>query len=419
MHDFHYVDNRLFCEDVSVAQLAKKFSTPLYVYSRRTVLDHYLKIKRAFSALKPLICFSVKSNSNLSILKTLVAHGAGLDIVSGGELRRALRVKADPKKIVYASVGKTRPEIEEAIRCGILFFNIESLQELGVISEVATRLKKEARVCIRINPDIEAHTHRYITTGTLESKFGVDFQTARIIFLNQENFKCVRILGLHMHIGSQITQSGPFLSALKKVCGFIDELKKMGIGLQWLNIGGGLGIIYRQEQPQTADEYARAVLPTLKKTGLKIILEPGRFIVGNAGILVTQVLYNKDTRARRFVIVDAGMNDLVRPSLYDAYHEICPLDNRRMLSSGSMKLSDVVGPICESGDFLAKDRLLPLFDNGDLLAVMGAGAYGFSMASNYNSRRRPAEVLVKGNKYYLVRSREDFDDLTRLERIVG
>lgn len=414
MHDFHYKDNEFFCEGAKVADLTRRFGTPLYVYSEHTILDHYRKLRRAFRSVRPLICFSVKSNSNLSILKVLAEHGAGLDIVSGGELYRAEKIKADPRKIVYASVGKTRQEIEAAVKAGILFFNVESLQELGLISEVAAALKKDTQVCVRINPNIDPHTHRYITTGTVESKFGVDFDTARIIFLNRRHFKRVKILGLHVHIGSQITDVAPFLAALKRILRFIGELRASGITLEWLNIGGGLGIIYKEEKPQTADEFASAVLPLLKKTGLKIILEPGRFIVGSAGILATEVLYVKDTPAKRFVVVDAGMNDLLRPSLYEAYHEIQPLD--RSLARSSVKRSDVVGPVCESADFLAKDRDLPLFESGDLLAVMGAGAYGFSMASNYNSRLRCAEVLVRGKKASLIRRRESFDDLIRLEK---
>ncbi len=421
MHDFKYKNNELYCENVAVGDLADRFGTPLYIYSHKTLVDHFRKLKKAFSDIRPLICFSVKSNSNLSILKALVRQGAGLDIVSGGELGRAKAIGADPKKIVYASVGKTRAEIVEAIKFGILFFNVESLQELGLISEVAFALKKEARVCVRINPNIDPHTHRYITTGTVESKFGVDFDTARIIFLNRRNFRNVKLLGLHVHIGSQITQEAPFLAALGRVSVFIDELRDMGVQLEWLNIGGGLGIIYKEEKPQTAAEFSAHVKPILKKIGLRVILEPGRFIVGNAGILVTRVIYPKDTPVKRFVIVDAGMNDLIRPSLYEAYHEILPVQRTGAGSPKQevQKRSDVVGPICESGDFLAKDRSLPAFEPGNLLAVMSAGAYGFSMSSNYNSRRRAAEVLVKGNKFYLVRRRESFEDLVRQEKVVN
>jgi diaminopimelate decarboxylase len=420
MHDFKYIGHQLYCENVSVSELANKFETPLYVYSHKTLVDHFLKLKKAFRALAPLICFSVKSNSNLSLLKALTDQGAGLDIVSGGELFRAKKTGVDPGKIVYAGVGKTMPEIEAAIKAGILFLNVESLPELGAISEAAVRLKKQARVCVRVNPNIDPHTHKYITTGTVDSKFGVDLATARIIFLNRGNFRNVAILGLHVHIGSQIIQVAPFLAALRRVVAFIGHLKKLGVRIEYLNIGGGLGIIYRAEEPQTADEFASAVVPLLKKTGLKVILEPGRFICGNAGILVTRVLYAKESASKRFVIVDAGMNDLVRPSLYGAYHEILPLKNAedRSPKTEVRKKTDIVGPICESGDFLARDRELPFFEPGEFLAVMSAGAYGFSMASNYNSRRRAAEVLVKGNKAYLIRERESLEDLVRHERVV-
>ncbi len=420
MHDFTYRNDLLCGEDVRLEDLAGTYGTPLYVYSHRTLCDHYLKLRRAFAPVRPLICYSVKANSSLSLLKILVRRGAGLDIVSGGELRRALKVGADPRRIVYASVGKTRAEIEEALRAGILFFNVESIQELSALSEAAVSLGRDARVCIRLNPNIDPHTHRYITTGTVESKFGVDLETARIIFLNRDSFRRVRILGVHVHIGSQIILADPFLAALRRVCGFIDELKTMGIRLEWLNVGGGLGIIYKDERPQTAADFAQRILPLLKKTGLRIILEPGRFIVGNAGLLLTRVLYVKETPAKRFLVVDAGMNDLVRPSLYDAYHEILPLKRSpaKKETRGVGKKTDVVGPICESGDFLARDRSLPFWDQGTLLAVMGAGAYGFSMASNYNSRCRPAEVLIKGRRAYLIRRREVFEDLVRLEKVV-
>jgi len=420
----HFVEGphkEFYCEQTPLAALAQRYGTPLYVYSRATVLDHLAKLQRALRPLKPLICFSVKSNSNLALLKLLVKHGAGLDIVSGGELYRAKRAGVDPRKVVYASVGKTEEEIVDAIRWGILFFNVESLQELCLISDIALRLRRTARVCVRVNPGIDPHTHRYITTGTVESKFGVDFETARLIFLNRDRIKNVRVMGCHVHIGSQITQARPFLAALRRTLGFIHHLRSLGIDVPWLNVGGGLGIIYREEKPQTADEYARAVLPLLRRARLKVIFEPGRFIVGNAGVLVTRVLYVKETQAKRFVVVDAGMNDLMRPSLYGAYHEIVPVagPEARDPRSEACRRTDVVGPICESGDFLAKDRMLACFQPGDLLAVMGAGAYGMSMASNYNSRRRPAEVLVSGASHRLIRRRETFADLVRGERRTG
>ncbi len=418
MHEFRYVGDEFYCEDVRVGDLARRYGTPLYVYSYKTLLDHFHKLRRAFASVAPLICFSVKSNSSLSLMKALTADGAGLDIVSGGELYRAMKIKADPRKIVYASVGKTREEIAAAIRYGILYFNVESIQELGVISAVAQELKRDTRVCIRINPNIDPHTHRYITTGTVESKFGVDLETARVIFLNRPNFKRVSVEGVHVHIGSQITQAAPFVAALRRVLRFIDHLKKAGITVGTLNIGGGLGIIYKQEDPQTAQEYADEILPLLKARRLRLILEPGRFIVGNAGVLLTQVLYVKDSPKKRFVVVDAGMNDLARPSLYGAYHEVYPARDARPGRKMTLKRSDIVGPICESGDFLALNRTMPLFDAGELLVVMGAGAYGFSMASNYNSRRRPAEVLVKGKMVRLIRQRESYADLLRHEKVV-
>ncbi len=411
MHEFKYKKDKLYCENIKVEDLAKKFGTPLYVYSRKTLLDHYLKLESAFGQIHPLICYSVKANSNLSILKALVAKGAGLDIVSGGELYRALKIGCPARKIVYASVGKTDKEIVTAISKGIFFFNVESLAELENINRISAKLKKITRVAIRINPDVEAKTHKYVTTGKITNKFGIDLESAYKIFLLRAKFKNLNICGLHIHIGSQITESAPFVAALKKVADFIRRLKRKGVGLQYLNIGGGLGIVYDRETPQTAQIYAAKITPLLKKTGLKIIMEPGRFIVGNAGILVAKVIYIKHTPKKKFIIVDAGMNDLIRPALYSAHHSILPL--RKNLKS---EKADVVGPICESGDFLAKERLIAKVKEGDYLAVMGAGAYGFSMSSNYNSRLRAAEVMVAKDKISLIRKRESFEDLIRNEK---
>ncbi|MFA5093515.1 MAG: diaminopimelate decarboxylase [Candidatus Omnitrophota bacterium] len=411
MHDFRYINNNLYCEKVKILTLAGRFSTPLYVYSSKTLVDHFLKLKSAFKEINPLICYSVKANSNLTILKTLVNQGAGLDIVSGGELYRAQKVGCLAQKIVYASVGKTDVEIATAIKKGILFFNVESLAELENINRISKKLNKVTRVAIRINPDVEAKTHKYITTGKLTNKFGIDLNSAQKILLLGYKFKNLNICGLHIHIGSQITQSAPFVAAIKKVSNFILRLKSKGIKLEYLNIGGGLGIIYDKETPQTAQIYANQIIPLLKKTGLKIIMEPGRFIVGNAGILVAKVLYIKNTPKKKFIIVDTGMNDLIRPALYSAYHNILPL-----VKNLKTEKADIVGPICESGDFLAKDRQLPKFKVGDYLAVMSAGAYGFSMSSNYNSRLRCAEVMVKGNKVMVIRKREVFEDLVRNEK---
>jgi len=411
MHEFRYKNHYFYCEDANVFDLVRRFGTPLYVYSRKTLLDHYLKLRSAFSQINPLICYSVKANSNLSILKALVTQGAGLDIVSGGELYRALKVGCPAQKIVYASVGKTDNEIITAISKGIFFFNVESLAELENINRISGKLKKITRAAIRLNPDVEAKTHKYVTTGKITNKFGIDLDSAYKIFLLRDKFKNLNICGLHIHIGSQITESAPFVAAIKKVSDFIRRLKHKGVELEYLNIGGGLGIVYDRETPQTAQIYAGKIIPLLKETGLKIIMEPGRFIVGNAGILVTKVIYIKHTPKKKFIIVDAGMNDLIRPALYSAHHSILSL--RENLKS---EKADVVGPICESGDFLAKERLISKVKEGDYLAVMGAGAYGFSMSSNYNSRLRSAEVMVDGDKISLIRKRESFEDLIRNEK---
>ena len=413
MHDFKFRNGELYAEDVPLALITKKVGTPCYVYSHHTIADHFSKLQKAFAPLNPIICYAMKANGNLAILKSLVDLGAGIDIVSMGELNKALMVKADPKKIVFASVGKTDEEIAFALKIGILFFNVESLPELERINIVAGQMNKTANVALRINPDVPAPTHAYITTGSLKKKFGIDLKTTAQILKGKNRYPHVRINGIHIHIGSQITAGEPFVNAIKKVLKFIQELKTQGISIEYLDIGGGLGIIYKNEQPQTAAEYAKRIVPLLQGTGLKIIMEPGRFIVGNAGVFVTRVLYIKDNGVKKFVIVDGGMNDLIRPMLYDAYHEIVPV-----IKSKAAKLKvDVVGPICESGDFFAHDRLLPKVKPQDLLAIMSAGAYGYVMASNYNVRGRVPEVMVKGNQFEIVKEREQFKDLIRGERI--
>ncbi len=416
MHEFHYIKNSLYCEKLNIQSLAERFGTPLFVYSYHTLISHFLKLQEAFSSLKPLICYSVKANSNLALLRALVDKGCGLDIVSGGELYRALKVGCSPKKIVYASVGKTDNEIEEAIRRGILFFNVESLPELENINRISKRLGKNTQVALRINPDVEPKTHKYITTGKLTNKFGIDFKSAHQILMMRKSLVNVRINGLHIHIGSQITEAAPYVAAISKVVDFIDKLGREGIRIEYLNIGGGLGIVYDKENPQTAASFADKVIPLLKKSGLKIIMEPGRFIVGNSGVLITKVLYVKSAPKKKFVIVDAGMNDLIRPALYEAYHQVLPLA-RRHNGAGTQERVDVVGPICESGDFFAKDRLLLRVKEGDYLAIMSAGAYGFSMSSNYNSRRRAEEVMVVKDKVFVIRKREAREDLVRNELI--
>jgi diaminopimelate decarboxylase len=413
MHEFNFKDNELYCERIKVADIAKKVPTPFYLYSYKTLADHYKKLKVAFNSMRPLICFSVKSNSSLAVLKALVKNGAGLDIVSGGELYRAKLVGANPKKIVYAGVGKRPDEIADAIKFGILFFNVESEEELDQIQHIAESMKKKANVAIRINPDVIPKTHAYITTGKGETKFGLDFETVHKIFNNKWKYPNLNLNGVHIHIGSQILDAKPFENAIKKVLKFLKDCR---IEVEYLNIGGGLGIMYSIEHAQTAKAFAERVLPMLAKSGLKIILEPGRFISGNSGVLVTKVIYNKRTPRKKFLIVDSGMSDLIRPSLYEAYHKIVPV---KVASSASdtCEKTDVVGPICESGDFLGKERLLPHVESGELLAVMGAGAYGFTMSSNYNSRPRASEVMVVGDKFYVVRKHETYRDLVKGESI--
>ena len=416
MHEFRYRGNELYCEAVKVSEIAKKFGTPVYIYSRRTLIDHYQKIRKAFRSINHLVCFSVKANSNLALLKVLTNQGAGMDVVSGGELYRSMKTGVSPKKIVYAGVGKSEKEIAAAIKAGILFFNAESLAEVALIDRVAGRLGKKMNVSLRVNPDIDPHTHRFITTAKLTNKFGLDMHTAEDIFLRSRIFSHLRLIGLHIHIGSQITNAAPYVSAIKKATVLIERLKKRKVALKYFNIGGGLGIVYHDERPQSAKEFAQAILPLLKATKLKIILEPGRFIAGNSGILVARVVYIKKTPRKNFAIVDAGMNDLIRPSLYNAYHQILPVV-KTVNSELRTTNYDIVGPICESADFLGKNRIFLDLHAQDLLAVMGAGAYGFAMSSNYNSRPRVAEVLVNKTRFYLVRKRETYRDLIRHEII--
>ncbi len=414
MHYFSFKKNNLYCENIKVQDLVDEFGTPLYIYSEKTILEHFIKLRNAFSKLKPLICYSVKANSNLSVLNLLTSAGAGLDIVSGGELYRAKKVKCQPGKIVYASVGKTDREIKDAIKYGIFMFNIESIPELERIAVIAKKLKKKVRVALRFNPDVEPGTHAYITTGKKETKFGMDIQTVERIFLNRNNYPYLKVEGLHMHIGSQITKAEPFIKALRKAKKLLSDLEKENIKLKYLNIGGGLGIVYDKEKPQTAKEFASKIIPLISGLKLKLVLEPGRFIMGNAGILATKVIYIKKTPKKRFVVVDAAMNDLARPSLYEAYHKIVPATKTK--AKKDKRLADVVGPICESADFLGKSRKLDV-DEGQVIAIMGTGAYGFSMSSNYNSRPRTAEVLVKNKKARLIRKRENYKDLVAKEII--
>ncbi len=413
MNFFGYKNGELYCEDVKVKTITEKFGTPVYIYSAKTLKRHYNVFKNAFVRTKPLICYSVKANSNIAIVALFSAMGAGADIVSGGELFRAVWSGIKSKKIVYSGVGKTSEEIIYGLTEGILMFNVESVEEIDAIDEAAALLGVKAPISIRVNPDIDPHTHPYISTGMRKNKFGIDIKYAREAYRIALSKHHINIIGVDMHIGSQLTDVAPIKDALKRVQGLIKEIGKDGINIQYLDIGGGLGITYKDEKAASPDKYAGAIEDTLKDFNSRLILEPGRVLVGNAGILTTKVLYRKDNGMKKFMIVDAGMNDLIRPSFYDAYHEILPVEK----TQSRLFKQDVVGPLCESGDFFAHDRSLPLLERGQTIAMMSAGAYGFSMSSNYNSRRRVAEVLVDDKEYYLIRKRETNVDLMRGEEI--
>lgn len=413
MHDFYYKSRRFCCESVDVTEVARSIGTPVYVYSHKTLTDHYKKWDRALSGVEHMICFSVKSSSNIAVIRALVRCGAGLDIVSGGELFRALTAGADPAKVVFAGVGKTEEEIALAIKEGILMFTVESMGELELINKVAGSLSTEARIAVRINPDVDPGTHKYLKTGKKQSKFGLEMENAYEVYEAVNAMPNVAAKGIQMHIGSQITDAAPYVESLEKMVPFSERVRKICPGVEYLDIGGGMGIVYTNETPATADDFAKAVLPLVKETGLKLIVEPGRFIAGNAGILVVKALYVKRTPSKTFVIVDGGMNDLIRPALYGARHEIVPVvrEERETITA------DIVGPVCESGDFFAREREIPAPRSGELLAIMGAGAYCFSMSSNYNSRPRAAEVMVHGGEFEVVRKRETYEDLVRGESV--
>ncbi len=414
MHYFSYKGNELLAEDVSLEALAREYGTPLYVYSKNTVIRHMKAYNDAFCASGGILCFALKANPNGAILKLLAQEGAGADIVSGGELFRALKAGISPSRTVYAGVGKTAGEIAYALRKKILMFNVESGEELEMINEVAGGLGVKAPVALRVNPDVDPRTHPYISTGMKKYKFGVPIEDALEFYRKAARMENVRVRGIHQHIGSQLTEVAPFRDSLKKVLPLIERLRAAGIGLTHLDIGGGLGIRYNSEEknPPVPEDLAGGLLPLIKKIpGLTVVVEPGRSIIGNAGVLLTKCLYRKKTGEKNFVIVDAGMNDLLRPSLYGSFHEILPARKSRR----AFQVADVVGPICESGDFLAKDRRLPMVKQGEILCVMGAGAYGYSMSSNYNSRPRAAEVMVDGKKHHLIKKRETYRDLIKGE----
>jgi diaminopimelate decarboxylase len=414
MNYFHYRNGHLFAEDVAVKEIADRVGTPAYIYSARTLRRHFRVISDAFEGTNTIICFAMKALSNLSILKLFNDLGAGFDIVSVGELMRCLKVGAEPAKIVFSGVGKTDSEIEAAINADILMINVESRPELHRVSEVASRLRRSARVSLRVNPDLDPGTHPHISTGHRDSKFGIPLSQVREYYAEARRLSSLELAGLSTHIGSQITETSPFIEAAQKVAAIVRDLRVDGIPLNYLDLGGGLGIPYQEEPPEPV-EYATALLGPLRELGVKIIIEPGRVLVGNAGILVTRVLYVKETDVKRFVVVDGAMNDLIRPVLYEAYHEIRPVEQR---AQASLQTADVVGPVCESGDFFAREREVPELRAGELLSIMSAGAYGFVMASNYNSRPRAPEVIVDGARFHVVRERESFDDLVRGERIV-
>jgi diaminopimelate decarboxylase len=458
MDHFEYRHGKLFCEDTSIERIIDAADTPAYIYSSATLIHHFDAIASAFAALNPLICYSIKSCPNIHICKLLADRGAGFDVVSGGELARAMAIGADPRKIVFAGVGKTDAEIEQALHARIGWFNIESEAELENLIAICRRMGTTAQAALRVNPDVDPRTHRYTSTGKKESKFGVDLERARRVFGEFGRQEHVRLCGIHLHIGSPVNSVEPYVAAITKTLELIDQLRTDGFAIDTLDIGGGFGAHYKGSEAPPAAEYAKAIVPLLKdrvtqtspplqgwagsgadaesnpsaqsaksavSDSLRIILEPGRSIAANAGILVTRVLYLKKSGERDFLIVDAGMNDLIRPALYEAYHFIWPVrpapgfvptergENAAMPGCVAM---DVVGPVCESGDFFAKDRLLPPMQRGDLVAIFTAGAYGMAMASHYNSRPNPPEVLVDGRRFRIIRRRETFDHVVAVER---
>ena len=413
MNDFNYLNDYLFCEEVPVETISREAGTPFYLYSHRTLRRHFRIFDSAFAEVPHMICFSVKANSNTAILWLFVREGGGVDIVSGGELYRALKAGADPGKIVYSGVGKREDEIDFALRTGILMFNVESDQELEKINARAQILGVRAGIGLRVNPDVDPQTHPHISTGLKENKFGINIEASLTAYQRAAGLKHLDIKGVSCHIGSQVTKLSPFIDALARLKELILQLRKEGIAIRYLDLGGGLGITYDREAPPHPSEYARAIIDASREMDCTFIFEPGRVIVGNAGILVTRVLYTKENEGKKFIIVDAGMNDLVRPSLYGSFHLIQPVSRRKREEI----VADVVGPICESGDFLARGRKLPAFEQGELMAVMSAGAYGFSMSSNYNSRPRVSEILVRDDRWHIIRKRETWEDLIRGEEI--
>jgi len=410
MHDFHYAGGRLFCERIAIDSLVKKFGTPLYIYSQHTLEDHFSKLDAALAPLDHLICYAMKANSNLAVLDVLARLGSGFDIVSGGELQRVLAAGGDPRKVVFSGVGKSETEMRFALETGILCFNVESRSELKRLSGVAAAINRTAAISLRVNPDVDAGTHPYISTGLRKNKFGIAYEEAFALYREAAGLPGIRVTGIDCHIGSQITDVAPFVDALDKVLALVDRLADAGIVLEHIDLGGGLGIRYRDEAPPQPDAYIAALLERYGDRPQALLFEPGRNLIGNAGLLLTRVEYLKHGVEKNFAIIDAAMNDLIRPVLYEAHHEIVPVRPR----AGATAVFDIVGPVCESGDFLGQDRPLTLAE-GDLLAVLSAGAYGMAMSSNYNTRARAAEVMVDGDTAHLIREREPVTSLYALE----
>jgi diaminopimelate decarboxylase len=424
MEPFHYRDGQLYCEELSVAGLAERYETPLYIYSQNAILEALDALKCAFAEVNPLICYSVKANSNLGILKMIAEHGSGFDVVSAGELQRVLQAGGNPQETVFAGVGKTDKEIKAGLDAGVLMFNVESEAELDAIARVALSCGQVAPIALRVNPDVDPQTHRYISTGKKESKFGMDVVRAERVAQTALKISTIRMVGMHMHIGSQITSTEPYAGAITKGVELIGRLRRLGHPITWYNVGGGYGINYRGREARPIEEFAQAIVPGIKSVDCRLAIEPGRVIAGNAGILVSCVVYTKQSGEKRFLIQDAAMNDLIRPALYESFHRIWPVvvpagmpsapDDAETIIPGTLPW-DVVGPVCESSDFLAKDRPLPPLERGALVATFSAGAYGMAMASNYNTRPRAAEILVDRSSARLIRRRETYEDLVRPE----
>ena len=425
MEPFHYVNSELYCESVPVARLAQTYGTPLYIYSRAAFLGQLKSLQTAFAALNPLVCYSVKANSNLSLLQLLAEHGSAFDVVSGGELLRVQTAGGDPGKTVFAGVGKTDEEIKEAITAGVLMFNVESEAELEAINDVALSMGRVAPIALRVNPDVDPKTHRYISTGKKQSKFGMDIERAERVARHVQALPGLEMIGLHMHIGSQITTVEPYAGAVAKGVDLIARFRAMGHPIAWFNMGGGFGIAYRGPEAKAVADFAKVIVPQVEATGCRLVLEPGRVIAGNSGLLVSRAIFTKSSGDKNFLIQDAAMNDLIRPALYESFHKVWPVAVPAGFPAPPVDFEanipgtapvDVVGPVCESGDFLAKDRNLPPLNRGDLLAIFSAGAYGMVMASNYNTRPRAAEILVEGDQARVIRRRETYDDLLGPEK---